>query len=76
MGRWRGARWVRSARSAALRSRGALRIANDAIGMLVRGKGNGMAERQGKALERAKSDTDADIRQLAGRFPAEQIADA
>ena len=42
--------------------------------ILVRGKG--MAERQGAALERAKSDTDAYIRQVAGKSPAEQIADA
>lgn len=42
--------------------------------ILVRGKG--MAERQAAALERAKSDTDAYIRQVAGKSPAEQIADA
>lgn len=42
--------------------------------ILVRGKG--MAERKGAALERAKSDTDAYIRQVAGKSPAEQIADA
>ena len=42
--------------------------------ILVRGKG--MAERQGAALERAKSDTDAYIRQVAGKSPAGQIADA
>ena len=42
--------------------------------ILVRGKG--MAERQRAALERAKSDTDAYIRQVAGKSPAEQIADA
>ena len=42
--------------------------------ILVRGKG--MAERQGAALERAKSDTDAYIRQVAGKSPAQQIADA
>ena len=42
--------------------------------ILLRGKG--MAERQGAALERAKSDTDAYIRQVAGKSPAGQIADA
>jgi hypothetical protein len=42
--------------------------------ILVRGKG--MAERQGAALERTKSDTDAYIRQATAKSPAEQIADA
>jgi len=42
--------------------------------ILVRGKG--MAERQRAALQRAKSDTDAYIREVAGKSPAEQIADA
>ncbi len=42
--------------------------------ILVRGEG--MAQRQRAALERAKSDTDAYIRQVAGKSPAEQIADA
>jgi hypothetical protein len=42
--------------------------------VLVRGEG--MARRQRAALERAKSDTDAYIRQVAGKSPAEQIADA
>jgi hypothetical protein len=44
------------------------------IYVLVRGKG--MAERQRTALQRAKSDTDAYIREVAGKSPAEQIADA
>jgi hypothetical protein len=39
-------------------------------------RGRGMAERQRAALQRAKSDTDAYIRQVAGKSPAEQIADA
>jgi hypothetical protein len=42
--------------------------------ILVRGKG--MAERQRAAIQRAKSDTDAYIREVAGKSPAEQIADA
>ncbi|MFY9973195.1 MAG: SHOCT domain-containing protein [Chromatiaceae bacterium] len=44
------------------------------IYVLARGKG--MAERQRSALERAKSDTEAYIRHVAGKSPAEQIADA
>lgn len=39
-------------------------------------RGGGMAERQSAALQRAKSDTDAYIRHVAGKSPAEQIADA
>ena len=39
-------------------------------------RGSGMAERQRAAVQRAKSDTDAYIRQVAGKSPAEQIADA
>jgi len=39
-------------------------------------RGGGMAERQRTALQRAKSDTDAYIRGVAGKSPAEQIADA
>ena len=39
-------------------------------------RGAGMAERQRAALQRAKSDTDAYIRGVAGKSPAEQIADA
>jgi len=42
----------------------------------VIGRGKGMAERQRAAQERAKSDTDAYIRRVAGKSPAEQIADA
>ena len=44
------------------------------IYVLARGKG--MAERQSSALQRAKSDTEAYIREVAGKSPAEQIADA
>jgi hypothetical protein len=39
-------------------------------------RGNGMAARQQAALQRAKSDTDAYIRHVAGKSPPEQIADA
>lgn len=39
-------------------------------------RGRGMAERQRASLARAKSDADAYIRQVAGKSPAEQIADA
>jgi len=39
-------------------------------------RGKGMADRQRAALQRAKSDTDSYIRQVAGKSPAEQIADA
>ena len=42
----------------------------------VLARGRGMAERQRSALERAKSDTEAYIRHVAGKSPAEQIADA
>ena len=38
--------------------------------------GGDMAKRQREALERAKSDTDAYIRQVSGKSPVEQIADA
>ena len=38
--------------------------------------GAGMAKRQRDAMERVKSDTDAYIRQTAGKSPADQIADA
>lgn len=44
------------------------------IYILARGKG--MAGRQQAALQRAKSETDAYIRQIAGKSPAEQIGDA
>jgi hypothetical protein len=39
-------------------------------------RGAGMADRQRAGLQRAKSDTDAYIREVAGKSPAEQIADA
>jgi hypothetical protein len=39
-------------------------------------RGGGMAARQRAALNQAKSDTDAYIRGVAGKSPAEQIADA
>ncbi len=42
--------------------------------VLTRGKG--MAERQLRALNQARSDTEAYIRQVAAKSPAEQIADA
>ncbi|MFZ4539021.1 SHOCT domain-containing protein [Propionivibrio sp.] len=38
--------------------------------------GGGMAKRQRAAAERTKSDTDTYIRQVAGKSPGEQIADA
>lgn len=39
-------------------------------------RGTGMAERQQVALQRARSETEAYIRHVAGKSPAEQIADA
>ena len=42
--------------------------------VLVRGRG--LAERQRTALQRAKSETDAYIRDVAGKSPADQILDA
>jgi predicted ferric reductase len=39
-------------------------------------RGGGMADRQRTAVQRAKSDTDAYIKSVAGKSPAEQIADA
>ncbi len=42
--------------------------------LLVRG--GGMAEREYAAIAQAKSDTEAYIREVAGKSPAEQIADA
>ena len=39
-------------------------------------RGRGMATRQQAAVQRAKSETDSYIRQVAGKSPAEQIADA
>ena len=44
------------------------------IYILVRGRG--MAERQRASIQRTKSDTDAYIRHVAGKSPADQIADA
>ena len=39
-------------------------------------RGNGMALRQRAAMERSKSEAESYIRQVAGKSPAEQIADA
>lgn len=39
-------------------------------------RGNGMAERQLQAVQRAKVETDAYIREVATKSPAEHIADA
>jgi ABC-type multidrug transport system fused ATPase/permease subunit len=39
-------------------------------------RGAGMAQRQRAALQRAKADTDAYIKEVAGKSPAEQIAHA
>ncbi len=39
-------------------------------------RGAGIAQRQRAAVTRAKSETDAYIRNVAGKSPAEQIADA
>ena len=39
-------------------------------------RGKGMAERQLQAVQQAKSDTDSYIREVAGKSPAEHIADA
>lgn len=39
-------------------------------------RGKGMAERQVEAVQQAKSDTDSYIREVAGKSPAEHIADA
>ncbi len=44
------------------------------IYILVRGEG--MAERQRSALRSAKADTEAYIREVAAKSPADQIADA
>ena len=44
------------------------------IYVLARGKG--MSERQRAAVRSAKSDTEAYIRDVAGKSPADQIADA
>ncbi len=42
----------------------------------VLARGKGMAERQLRAINQARSDTEAYIRQVAAKSPAEQIADA
>ncbi len=39
-------------------------------------RGRGMAERHAAAIESARRETDAYIRQTAGRSPADEIADA
>ncbi len=39
-------------------------------------RGRGMAERQRASMERSKAEADAYIRQVAGKSPADQIADA
>jgi Phospholipase_D-nuclease N-terminal len=39
-------------------------------------RGRGMAERQRATLQRAKSDTEAYIKGVAGKSPADQITDA
>ena len=39
-------------------------------------RGSGMAKRQQDALRKAKAQTDSYIRDVAGKSPAEQIADA
>jgi ABC-type multidrug transport system fused ATPase/permease subunit len=39
-------------------------------------RGNGMSQRQRAAVRSAQSDTEAYIREVAGRSPAEQIAEA
>ncbi|MCZ7566595.1 MAG: SHOCT domain-containing protein [Burkholderiales bacterium] len=44
--------------------------------LYVVARGRGMAGRARAAAERAKSDTDAYIRSVAAKSPAEQIADA
>jgi predicted ferric reductase len=39
-------------------------------------RGSGMAKRQSAAMQRAKEQTDSYIRQVAGKSPPEQIAEA
>lgn len=39
-------------------------------------RGKGMASRQAASMQRAKADTDAYIRSVAGKSPAEQIGEA
>ena len=52
----------------------ALPVLTSLVYIVVRGAG--MAQRQREALRRAKSETDSYIREVAGKSPAEQIADA
>jgi hypothetical protein len=51
-----------------------LPVATALIYVIVRGRG--MADRQMASAKRAKSDADNYIRSVAGKSPAEQIADA
>lgn len=44
--------------------------------LYVLARGEGMAERQQAALQQAKSATESYIREVAGKSPVEQIADA
>lgn len=44
--------------------------------LYILARGRGMAERQRAALQRAKTDTDSYIREVAGKSPADHIADA
>ena len=44
--------------------------------LYILARGSGMAGRQRAALRQAKTDTDAYIREVAGKSPADQIADA
>ena len=44
--------------------------------LYILARGSGMAEQQRAALRQAKTDTDAYIREVAGKSPADQIADA
>jgi len=44
--------------------------------LYILARGRGMAERQRAAVSRAKADTDAYIREVAAKSPADQIADA
>jgi SNF family Na+-dependent transporter len=39
-------------------------------------RGNGMAQRQAESVQQAKASTDAYIRDVAGRTPTQEIADA
>ena len=44
--------------------------------LYILARGGGMAERQRASLRSAKADTDAYIREVAAKSPADQIADA